>query len=185
MLDGSTDDGDLSARRVTRSDADLAIVQGGLERAPAYFLAVDGAPARPGAARRLRDARPEGLPAENKHTLIFTRGGDAVGSVDVLVGHPGPRTAFVSLRVIDEERGGRGLGGRGFRMVGCELRGHRPALRRIRLAVVEGQDGAMTFWRKMGFVATGETSVYQDGDEETTLVMFEKALAPPRPGTVE
>lgn len=178
MFTGSTMQGDLSARRVTECEADLAALQGILERVPAYFTAVDGVPARPTAGRRLRDARPGGLPPENKHTVIFESDGRPVGALDVLTGHPEPATAFISLLVIDEERQGEGLGGRCFTLMERGLREHRPNLRRIRLAVVEGQDGAMAFWRKVGFTATGETSVYRDGDEETTLVLFEKPLAP-------
>ena len=174
----SATDGKIVVDLVTRGAADLTALQGVLEHAPTYFIAIDGEPARPDAARRLRDARPKGLGPEDKLTVVFSRDGGAVGAADVLVGHPDREAAFISLLVLDERWQGQGNGRRCFDLVERELRERCPALRRLRLAVVDGEVGAAAFWQRMGFVATGETIIYRDGDAETTLVLYEKPLRP-------
>lgn len=141
------------ARRLSARDADaiLKLYEGN----PQYFAAMHSPATRESVLDDLT-ALPPGKTAEDKFFLGFYDGDTLIAVMDWIDGYPDGRTAFIGLFMVDEAYQGRGVGSaivrdclEGFARLGFE---------RARLGFVETNPQSEAFWKKNGFVPTGERS---------------------------
>jgi GNAT superfamily N-acetyltransferase len=121
---------------------------------PDYFQRLHGAAHTAEDIRDLLEERPPEV--SEKQTWIALVRGETVGVVDFLRDYPRPGTVYVGLLMVREDRQGQGLGAILFRELARLSQGEH-----FRLAVLEHNKPALAFWRRMGFVATGEVKPWR------------------------
>lgn len=104
------------------------------------------------------------LPSGKGRADVLALGGWRDGRLDcyceVLRGYPEAHFAYLGLLLVAEDCQGEGLGRLLWEQV-CE-RLDWPEVTRWRLAVVDSNAQAVGFWRRLGFVETGERKPYLD-----------------------
>jgi GNAT superfamily N-acetyltransferase len=145
-----------------------------LEDAPSYFQTVTGAPPRGALAQATFTA----LPREKTYTDKFVWGlycGDAmIGCADVIRGYPVAEKAVIGLLLLAEPWQRRGLG-RALAALIEQAIATWPEISVLRIGVVATNTGALAFWRKNGYVETGEVKPVTSGFVADTIVL-EKPL---------
>jgi GNAT superfamily N-acetyltransferase len=173
--------------RVLRADlpADVALLQGILERAPQYNLLVEGRPPALSAAADLFADLPPGGEASRKRVLAFLLDGEPVACADLYFGHPDATTAYLGLLLFDERWQGRGLGPRAL----AQLEGlaSRAGSKALRLAVIASNPRGVHFWQREGFAEVTRRAL--SGYTGEAIVMQRAIAASPadpgcRPGKV-
>ncbi len=142
-----------TVRRMAQEDAGaiLALYQGN----PQYFDAMQDWPT----LESVRDdltVLPPGRAAQDKFFVGFYLNGNLAAVMDLILGYPDGRTAFIGLFMVDAARQGRGLGSRivGETLACVKALGYCAA----RLGYVQGNAQSRAFWEKNGFAPTGAVS---------------------------
>ena len=120
----------------------------------------------------LRDMRmlPPGKGPEDKHYLGFFNGDDLIAVLDLINGYPNPETAFFGFFMTAASIQHQGIGSRIIADVCVDLK--KQGFREIRLCRVEGNPQPEAFWRKNGFLETGQAS----REELYTVIILRKEL---------
>lgn len=141
------------ARRLSPRDADaiLKLYAGN----PQYFEAMHSPATRESVLDDLT-ALPPGKTAEDKAFLGFYDGEALVAVMDWIAGYPDGRTAFIGLFMVDAAYQGKGVGSAIVRE--CLSRFARFGFERVKLGYVETNPQSEAFWKKNGFIPTGERS---------------------------
>jgi len=144
---------------------------------PAYFLTVQGEPARPDEAREeIEDPLPEGIPHTRKWVMGFVRpDGEIVALAHLVSDIFAPTVWNISTFMLDSARHGSGDARRLYDCV--EDWACRSGARWLRLGVVIGNVRAERFWASCGFVQTRTRSGYQIGNQLNELRVMFKPLA--------
>lgn len=133
-----------------------------------YMLLVDGHPAGKNAAEEELQDLPPGKSMDDKFMFgIFDAMNELVGVLDVLRGYPGEGTWWIGLLLLAPELRSQGIG----KKVLQGLADHIKALggKAIMLGVVEENERAYQFWRKVGFEFVRETEPRQLGNKTQTV----------------
>jgi ribosomal protein S18 acetylase RimI-like enzyme len=153
-------------RAVAAAASHVPQIQACFEGAPDYFARTEGGP--PGddaAARLLADA--EGDELRRVYALVPTRGGPAVGVLDLYLHHPEPGIAHVSLLLFRESCQGLGYGKEISAAVEDAL--VRCGYRTVRAAVGDENPEARAFWERIGYGEVGRL--------ERGVAILEKTIA--------
>ena len=158
--------GTYAARKLTEADipALLALCEGN----PMYYRHCPP----PVSAQSLREdmrALPPGKGMEDKHYLGIFDGERLIAVMDLILGFPDERTAFIGFFMVDASRQGRGVGSRIVRETFEHL---APAFSSVRLGYVQGNEQSRRFWEKNGFTPTGVTT----GTPAYTIVVMQREL---------
>jgi len=145
-------------------------VQRLFENNPDYFQACEGAKAWPGCAKEELAKRPPDFPLEKKRCYGVELEGELIGFVDMLLGFPNPETVYLGLLLIDKKYRGQALGSAVFHQIEKNL-----THKKIRIAVVENYS-AIHFWKKMGFLETGDRKMYSAHTGKIPVLILEKFL---------
>jgi len=145
----------LTLRLLTGERAEMETLQHVLEAAPGYFAAVTGRPPAKDEAHSELTSLPPGRSRDDKFVWGLYRGDDMIGCADVLRGYPDRPRAVIGLLLLTEQWQGQGLG-RAFAQLVEQAIGGWPEIERFRLGVISTNPGALAFWRKLGYVETGE-----------------------------
>ncbi|MFZ2619887.1 MAG: GNAT family N-acetyltransferase [Alphaproteobacteria bacterium] len=166
----------LSIRPLHPTPTTLAQLQAVLEAAPTYYQRVTGAVATANEAAEVFNN--DGLPVgdHTRHTFGFYQGEDLLGVADLLVGWPNARTATLGWLLFPEHLHGQGLGQQAYCLVENHVYATFHTITHMRLSVVETNAAVMPFWRKQGFVPTGEVKPYQEGTITSQAIIFAKEL---------
>jgi GNAT superfamily N-acetyltransferase len=159
---------------LTGQPAEMAALQCVLEAAPDYFLRVTGAPPGGAEAQSTFTALPEGKSYEDKFVWGLYAGEAMIGCADVIRGYPVRQKAVIGLLLLAQSWQRRGLG-RGFAALIEQAIGAWPEIGQLRIGVVASNEGAVTFWRKLGYRDTGEIKSNPEFVRE--VVVLEKPLA--------
>jgi GNAT superfamily N-acetyltransferase len=165
----------LRLSRVTTQD--LVDVEGVFDDLQKYSTYVDGGCRREGAAFEFATARPPSASIEDKHSFVAHQDGYPVGLLDIIDGYPLLGTAFIGLLAVRENLHGAGLGRDLYTQAETFIRDDLEA-RVIRLAVVEANPVG-GFWKRMGFVPTGEWKPYEVQTVTSRLILMEKLICSP------
>ena len=165
----------LTLRLLTGAPAEMAALQCVLEAAPAYFHSVNGAPPGGAEAQSTFTALPEGKSYRDKFVWGFYSGEAMMGCVDVIRGYPSRERAVIGLLLLAEDWQRRGLG-RGFAALLEQRLASWPEIERLRIGVVASNEGALVFWRRLGFSETGEVKPPHSGFVREVVVL-EKPVA--------
>ena len=141
----------FARRRLT--DEDLPALLALCETNPTYYELYGERPTLENLAQALREL-PPGCRADQKEFLGFSTQGKLVAIMDIVCGYPDERAAYVGLLMIDGAQHGCGIG---TRIMRDELRRlQAKGFSRVRLAYIQGNEPARSFWTKLGFEPTGE-----------------------------
>ncbi len=100
-------------------------------------------------------ALPPGMTAETKYYVGFFDGESLVAVLDLILGYPAADTVFIGLFMVQQTRQGRGEGS--AIISACLQALAAQGWQKARLAYAAGNPQSAAFWRKNGFVPTGQT----------------------------
>ncbi|KRM87403.1 GNAT family N-acetyltransferase [Lacticaseibacillus thailandensis] len=102
-----------------------------------------------------RTARPDNVPADQKHFGILQLAGANIGVLDLLDGYPDAQTVYIGLLLLPAQYQHQGLGTR----VVTGLAQHFAAAgrRQLRVAVVTTNQAVRSFWLERGFQVVGQS----------------------------
>ena len=117
-------------------------------------------------------ALPPGKTMKDKYYMGFFVKDTLAAVLDLIVGYPADKTAWIGLFMMHPDFQGQGLGSR---IIGALLEDLRHSgFDRVRLAYASGNPQSEAFWLKNGFEKTGQIS--DQGDYQA--VLMEKRLPP-------
>lgn len=140
-----------------------------------YYERVEGAPPGPAEAQNVYSALPDGFSYDGKHVFGVYRDGAIVGCIDLLVGYPDSCTAMLGLLLIASSVDGQGFGSTALRLLDDWIR-ENTVCTRVRIGVVRTNECVLGFWRRMGFVETGEIKPHAHGSLKSEIVVMDKSL---------
>ena len=170
------DANDVTIRLLGGERSEMVELQRVLESVPTYSHRVTGAPAGPADAQSTYSILPEGKGYEDKFVFGVYADTMMVGCADVIRTYPDEMTAHLGVLLIAESHQHRGLGGTAYRQVECYARAWKRCAR-MRIGVVQTNAGALTFWRKLGFVESGEVRPYRYGNVKSETIILIKEFA--------
>ncbi len=145
----------LSMRRLINSEPDRTLINSVIAASDDYSVLVTGAPKQLGDAdSTLTDGPPNGL-LENKFVLGFFHGDEMVGFADIYRGWNAPHKAHIGFLLLSPQHRGRGVGSQALAHI-TALAKTWISIDTLRIGVVANNTRGLTFWRKMGFVETGD-----------------------------
>src|SRR5436309_10828183 len=147
--------GSLTLRQLTGQRAEMAALQRVLEAAPAYFLTVTGLPPGKAEAQSTFTALPPDKTYDDKFVWGLYAGDAMIGCADVIRGYPTRTKAVIGLLLLAEPWQGRGLG-RALTALVEQAIAAWANIATVRVGVATSNAGALAFWRKLGYVETGE-----------------------------
>ena len=152
----------------------MTALQRVLEGAPRYAERITGAP--PGApdAQSTYTILPEGKGYEDKFVYGIYERDEMIGCADVIRAWPRPETAHIGLLLFAERHQRRGQGRAAYHAIEREIATR--GAKRVRIGVVGTNEDVLPFWRKLGFVPTGEVKPYRYGAVESHVTILEKPL---------
>jgi len=172
--------GQLSAvalREVVGNPEELRALQRVMESDEDFALRVTGHPPGPADAQSTLMFVPEGKPPDDKVVFGVWVGGELVGVLDLLLRYPDQETVYVGLLLIDRAWQGKGIGAAACQALEREVLVRWPWARRLRLSVVRTNDQVLGFWRRMGFVETGEVRPYRYDKLQSEAILMDKPVA--------
>ena len=128
---------------------DVAALRQVLEDAPSYSYLVKGRPPLSTDAEDVFTDLPPGLSASDKLVTGFMLNEQMVGFVDVCNGYPDVHIAYIGMLIFAEKYQGRGFGHEALTHIHTLARSWN--CRTLRIAVMENNTPALTFWKKEGF----------------------------------
>ncbi len=138
----------------------MAALQRLLEETPTYTELITGHPPGAEAVKDLLNALPPEMTHDSKYLYGFMIDGPAmIGCADIIRGWPTPTTALIGLLLLDEAHRGTGLGRSTYDLVEAKVQ-RWPEVDTLRISVVRCNDAVLPFWRRMGFIETGEVQPY-------------------------
>jgi GNAT superfamily N-acetyltransferase len=140
----------LEYRRLNPDSAeDIRNLQEILIGAPGYFLVVEGKLPGPDASVEVLRGLPVGKTLPDKYVYEIKRHDRPIGCFDVVRGYPNPEIAFIGLLLLVESEQGKSYGAEAVQYImrlanawGCKW---------LRIAVVDANKRALTFWEREGF----------------------------------
>lgn len=160
--------------RIEGTDAELNRLQDLLDGIDMETRCLIGEPE----SRHLFAMLPPGKKPHDKFLYGIYLGDEMIGCLDLIHGFPEPTHVYVGLFVLDKNHRGHGLGHDCWCLAQNMVRSWGK-ITRVRLGVSAGNVLAKKFWRAMGFLPTGETSVSRDNGNEQLCAIYEVSLAPP------
>ena len=162
----------LTLRLLSGKADEMAALQAVLEAAPTYFHTATGLPPGPAEAQSTFTALPAGKIYDDKRVWGLHAGERMIGCADVVRGYPVRDKAIIGLLLLAQDWQRRGLG-RAFALLIEKVIADWPEIVTLRIGVVERNVGARAFWRKLGYVETGEVKHAEVRD----VIVMEKPLA--------
>jgi len=158
------------------SKADAQALQPVFDACVDYAMLQDGQPFQPDAAEREFEAIPPGFPSAGKHVFgLKDSSGSLVGLLEGLAGYPSDDIWFIGLLLVVPRARGRGVGTLAFdalqQRIGAEGR-----YSTIRLAVLEENQAALAFWRRLGFSFLEKSPTAQFGVKFHGRHVLQRAL---------
>jgi len=138
-------------------------------------MKIDGVPDA-GSAKSVFEELPPNCTFENKHVLLIEEASIPVGVIDLVIGYPNSKVAFIGLLVLDEKYQGRGLGKRSYEALEDYIR--QFSIDSIQLGVNDTNEIGMLFWPKMGYKLQGRTRINQGIKVTSNVYVMEKNLIP-------
>ncbi len=166
----------LCLKRLSR-DTDAEALQRILEAAPTYSMRISGALPLSTDAEAVFVALPPGVEFANKFVFGIYLKDKLIGFIDLIRGYPDARVAMLGLLILSEKFQAQGLGRRAYRLIEDVVRGW-DGMSTIRIGVVESNAQVRSFWERCGFVSTGVSKPYENGNIRSQTIVLEKSLYP-------
>jgi len=154
---------------------DTAAIQALLEKCADYSQLVTGSPPGPSAAESLLIDCPPGKTASDKFVIgISTEPKDLVGVLDVIRGYPAQQDWWLGLLLFDPPHRGQGLGQQVYRAF--EQWVIQQDAQRVYIGVVEHNQKAYQFWKRMGFEEVEKRPARRFGNVEHGVIVMARPL---------
>ena len=138
---------------------DFPLLQILLERCSDYLTFQDEEAVKPSAAQDLFNIKPDGVKVDDKVLLsIVSDQKQLVGVFDLLKGYPDPTTLNLGLMLLEPSSRGKGIGTKAYKVLEEWIVSRQ--FNKVRLGVLFGNEKGLSFWRKMGYIETGEVKPY-------------------------
>lgn len=145
----------VSMQIFSDTSANRHIVNAVLQSAADYNLLVEGAPPTAAHVEEFFTSLPPGYSADDLFPLGFFVGDEPIGIGGVLRRWNAPNKAIIGLLVFAPAWRGEGRGRAAVEHIEALARSW-PGIDRLRVAVLANNGDALAFWRKVGFIDTGE-----------------------------
>jgi ribosomal protein S18 acetylase RimI-like enzyme len=140
-----------------------------------YAMIVEGEEVSPSAAQETFESAPPGRSLSDKFVYgLLDRKGDIVGVLEGMRHYPDEMTWWIGLFMLAPEVRGRGLGQRLIQDFSAHVRSEQGAS--IMLGVVEENDAAHHFWRKLGFELVRKTEPRLFGKKTQAVYVMRRSL---------
>jgi ribosomal protein S18 acetylase RimI-like enzyme len=159
---------------LTDTPSHHARVQRVFEQAPAYVLRTEGKLPGPDDGAEAFSSLAPGGTAEQKSIWMIREGEFDVGVIDIYRGWNAPHKIMIGLLLVIESAQGRGLGKTAYALLRDTLIAESNAYSVLRIGVIETNVAAFPFWRKLGFMETGE--VKSSDEFIAPVVILERSL---------
>lgn len=116
------------------------------------------------------NALPPNKTSDEKFYFGFFRSNKLVALMDLILGYPNEKTAFVGLFMVDTEYQGQGVGSKIIEQ--CVVVIKQAGFDVVRLGIDKGNPQSERFWTKNKFVKTGEVRE----QEHTTVILMERII---------
>ncbi len=127
-----------------------------LESAPNYERLVSGTEVSPNAGEEFFSDLPPGKTCDDKSTFIVLSDHEEVGLIECIRGWRESGYAHIGLLLIGERHQGVGIGAAAMHELERWIAAAWPETHTLRIGVIENNSAAFAFWKKVGFVDTGE-----------------------------
>ena len=164
----------VSMQILTDTPNHRVMVNAVLQAATDYHLLVEGAPPTAEHVDEFFRSLPPGYSADDHFPLGFFAGDTPIGVGGILRKWNAPHKAMVGLLVLAPEWRRGGHGRKAFGLIETLARTW-PGIRQLRVGVVGTNRDALIFWRKVGFIDTGEIKP-KYGPFVDDIVILEKPL---------
>jgi ribosomal protein S18 acetylase RimI-like enzyme len=142
-------------RQLKDSAQNRAVLQALFNATPAYYLAVSGKQAAPNEAENEFTDLPPGVDRADQFVFGFYLDDELIGCAGMLRGFRSANKVMLGLLLLADKFQGQGHGTRAYKEVE-KIMLSWPGIDTVRIGVIETNTDAFGFWRKMGFVETGE-----------------------------
>ncbi|HYF03527.1 MAG TPA: GNAT family N-acetyltransferase [Patescibacteria group bacterium] len=145
-----------------------------LESSKDYFETIEGISPDINTACSILYHRPPGVNLSQKNTVGIFYNQIIIGLADMIFGYPKTHTVYIGLLLISPNYRKTGIGRISMR----ELERHivEQGYDTLRIAVVRSNAVVKEFWRKIGFIETGEVKEYRGTRIYSTCEIMEKTL---------
>lgn len=155
---------------------DEALAQALLEACADYCKLVTGLPPGPSDAVSLLVERPEGRGPEDKFVFgVFSEPTGLIGVLDVIRDHPNPRDWFIGLMLFGPSHRSQGLGRQLY--LAFETWAAQQGAQSILLAVVDQNERACRFWKRLGFEPIEKRPPRRYGNRENVVIVMKRSLS--------
>jgi RimJ/RimL family protein N-acetyltransferase len=169
----------LKMKLLTGEREEIAQMQALLEAAPAYHQRVLGRFAGQAEAQSNFTILPPGKTYEDRFVIGFYRDSELIGCASLFRGYPNNKTAHLGLLLFSENHQRSGNGRVAYELIENFVREWK-SVETIRLSVVLTNDTVIPFWKKQGFIETGERKPYQYDELHSEHILFAKQLVVPQ-----
>jgi GNAT superfamily N-acetyltransferase len=155
---------------------DEALAQTLLEVCADYCKLVTGLPPGPSAGVSLLVERPKGRGPDDKFVFgVFTEPAGLIGVLDVIRDYPNPRDWFIGLMLFGPSHRSQGLGRQLY--LAFETWAVQRGARSILLAVVERNERARRFWKRLGFEPIEKRPRRRQGKRKNVVIVMKRSLS--------
>jgi GNAT superfamily N-acetyltransferase len=159
---------------LTDTPSHHARVQRVFEQTPAYALRTEGKLPGPDDGAEAFSSLAPGGTAEKKSIWMIREGEFDVGVIDIYRGWNALHKIMIGLLLVIESAQGRGLGKTAYALLRDMLIAESNAYSSLRIGVIDTNVAAFPFWRKLGFMETGE--VKSSDEFIAPVVILERSL---------
>ncbi len=145
----------MIVRQLADTTENRAALQNLFNATPQYYLAITGTPAAPNEAENEFVELPPGVNRADQFIFGLYLDHQLIGCAGMLRGFRTDNRVMLGLLLISEKYQGQGNGARAYADLEKIITSW-PGIDTVRLGVIETNLAAFPFWRKMGFIETGE-----------------------------
>jgi RimJ/RimL family protein N-acetyltransferase len=169
----------LTAKYLTGERNEMESLQRVFEGAPGYSLNATGDLPGTTEAQALYTEIPPNKTYEDKFVIGYFHNGEMVGCADIVRGYPDDETAMLGLLLFTEKYQKKGLGKFAYSSLE-DLCLSWSEVKKVRIGVLETNEHAFVFWKKLGFKENGEKKSWTQGKINCNVIVLEKNLPPQR-----
>jgi len=148
-----------------------------------FFLLTEGVPATLSGCQANVNATPPGFDIQSKLYIGFWINNRCIAVLDMLIGYPSPDCIYIGLFLVHGELQGTGLG---HKIIDVLITASKDTgFNNAKLAVIENNKKAVTFWEKLGFEKTGKSSTTMCSGAKVNVITMQLDIQYEKGGIVK
>ncbi len=166
----------IRLRYLSNKSEDIFLLQSILERAADHRILTTGLPLEAHAAEDMISFNDYPVKPKERYLIGLEIGLSPIGYAWILRGFPKMGTTVIVDLILVPDYRGKGFGRRCYDAIERLILQWEECTR-IRIGVLGVNSRVVPFWRKMGFIATGERFNEAHGSIKTETIVFEKIIS--------